>query len=294
MTEQSWTLASSRTTTGLKSARMTAPYQTDAPASMVTSPTMVALGAMNALGVDVRRLAFEGVDRHRRSLKHCDADSFHRPIRRNMSPTTGQTTGPAGAPGAPRELADTVRGTWRRMRRATERPRRPGAPSGRPPRRLRQCRDPPGAPPGRRGLLRREGAGPDDAAEVSVAAGLTTGTLYHHYRTKEALYVASYVWAIDEMYAEFTRAIVGKTTLEDRLVATLAATRRLGRERPALLNIVLRAWVEHGEAGGEPCPTPRPWGSSCARSSTMPPATARSSGPIADGSSTSTAPSGGG
>lgn len=92
--------------------------------------------------------------------------------------------------------------------------------------------------------------------EVSVAAGLTTGTLYHHFRTKEALYVASYEWAIDEMYAEFTRAIVGKTTLEDRLVATLAATRRLGRERPALLNIVLRAWVEHGEAGGEPLPDP--------------------------------------
>ena len=92
--------------------------------------------------------------------------------------------------------------------------------------------------------------------EVSVAAGLTTGTLYHHYRTKEALYIASYVWAVDEMYAELTRAIVGKTRLEDRLVATLAATRRLGRERPALLNIVLRAWVEHGEAGGEPLPDP--------------------------------------
>jgi hypothetical protein len=29
---------------------MTAPYQTDAPASIVTSPTIVAFGAMNASG----------------------------------------------------------------------------------------------------------------------------------------------------------------------------------------------------------------------------------------------------
>jgi AcrR family transcriptional regulator len=92
--------------------------------------------------------------------------------------------------------------------------------------------------------------------EVAIAAGLTTGTLYHHYRTKEALYVASYVWAVEEMYAEFEQAIVGFTTLEDRLVATVECTRRLAQERSALLNIVLRAWVEHGETGGQPLPDP--------------------------------------
>ena len=46
----SWMLAPARTTIGAKSPRSTAPYQTEAPASTVTSPTMVAVGAMNASG----------------------------------------------------------------------------------------------------------------------------------------------------------------------------------------------------------------------------------------------------
>jgi hypothetical protein len=49
-TEQSCTLAPRRTTIGWKSPRTTALYQTDARSSIVTSPTMTAVGAMNADG----------------------------------------------------------------------------------------------------------------------------------------------------------------------------------------------------------------------------------------------------
>jgi AcrR family transcriptional regulator len=35
--------------------------------------------------------------------------------------------------------------------------------------------------------------------QVADAAGMTTGTLYHHYATKEALFVAAFTWAVDQL-----------------------------------------------------------------------------------------------
>ena len=52
-TEPSWMLAPARMMIGEKSARSTAPYQTEAPASTCTSPTSVAVGAMNASSATV-------------------------------------------------------------------------------------------------------------------------------------------------------------------------------------------------------------------------------------------------
>src|SRR5690349_11806466 len=52
-TQPSWTFAPARTTIGPKSARSTALYQIDASASTRTSPTRVAVGAMNAVGCTV-------------------------------------------------------------------------------------------------------------------------------------------------------------------------------------------------------------------------------------------------
>ncbi len=50
ITAQSWMFAPRRMTMGEKSARTTALYQTEAFSSTVTSPTIVAVGAMNAEG----------------------------------------------------------------------------------------------------------------------------------------------------------------------------------------------------------------------------------------------------
>ena len=60
--------------------------------------------------------------------------------------------------------------------------------------------------------------------QVADAAGLTTGTLYHHYATKEALYIAAFLWAVDQLYAEYDDAIEGVDTLRERLLATLERT----------------------------------------------------------------------
>ena len=50
-TDPSWMLAPRRTMIGPKSARSTAPYQTEASSSTVTSPTRVAVGAIQAVGL---------------------------------------------------------------------------------------------------------------------------------------------------------------------------------------------------------------------------------------------------
>src|SRR3954449_424097 len=65
-TAPSWMLAPARTTIGAKSARSTAPYQMDAPASTVTSPTTVAVGAIHASACTWGRLPSKeksGIDR---------------------------------------------------------------------------------------------------------------------------------------------------------------------------------------------------------------------------------------
>ena len=49
-TEQSWTFAPARMTIGAVSPRTTALYQTEAFASIVTSPMITAVSATNALG----------------------------------------------------------------------------------------------------------------------------------------------------------------------------------------------------------------------------------------------------
>lgn len=91
--------------------------------------------------------------------------------------------------------------------------------------------------------------------DVSTAAGLTPGTLYHHYSTKEALYVAAYAWTVEEIYAELEHAIRHEPTVRGRMTTVLRHQIVLAKERPELMNFVLRAWVEHDDSSG-PLPIP--------------------------------------
>jgi AcrR family transcriptional regulator len=92
--------------------------------------------------------------------------------------------------------------------------------------------------------------------DISHAAGLTSGTLYFHFATKEALYIAAYAMAVDEMYAEYEQAIVGVPGVIDRLEAVLDRSSQLMEARPALQLMVLRAWVEHIDHQSLPLPIP--------------------------------------
>ena len=90
--------------------------------------------------------------------------------------------------------------------------------------------------------------------EISDAAGLTSGTLYFHFATKEALYIAAYEMAVDQMYVELEVAIEGLDGLIERLEAVLDRAGELMIERPEIQGMVLRAWVEHIDLESLPLP----------------------------------------
>lgn len=92
--------------------------------------------------------------------------------------------------------------------------------------------------------------------EVGVDAGVTNGTVYHHYPTKESLYNAAYVSAVDELYARFTLAVEGEGDLLNKIDRILEAIQAIHEDAPYLLNFVLRAWVEQAEDGVATFPIP--------------------------------------
>lgn len=92
--------------------------------------------------------------------------------------------------------------------------------------------------------------------EISNVAGLTSGTLYFHFATKEALYIAAYEMAVEEMYIQFEASIEGIPGLIDRLEAVLDRASEMMIERPEIQGMVLRAWVEHIDRESLPLPIP--------------------------------------
>ena len=93
--------------------------------------------------------------------------------------------------------------------------------------------------------------------DVATAADLTTGTLYHHYATKAALYMEAYTWSVEEVYDEYVEAVKDVDTLRDRLVALVDRALDLAHRRTELMNFILRAWVEHDDDENAPLPIPR-------------------------------------
>ncbi|MFT3855300.1 MAG: TetR/AcrR family transcriptional regulator [Ilumatobacteraceae bacterium] len=101
----------------------------------------------------------------------------------------------------------------------------------------------------------RDGVARTTLRDVANEAGLTTGTLYHHYATKSALYTAAYTWAVEETYREYNQAIEGVTGAREQIAAVLNRSLLLARERTDLMDLVIRAWVEHDD-DTEPLPIP--------------------------------------
>ena len=92
--------------------------------------------------------------------------------------------------------------------------------------------------------------------DVSDAAGLTSGTLYFHFPTKEALYIATYTDAVVAIYDEFEDAIRGVDGVVERIEALLDRIAHLLAERRDLPILMLRAWVEHLAPDAIPLPIP--------------------------------------
>ncbi|MGD9701558.1 MAG: TetR/AcrR family transcriptional regulator [Acidimicrobiia bacterium] len=92
--------------------------------------------------------------------------------------------------------------------------------------------------------------------DIALRAGLTTGTLYHHFATKEALYTEAYQCSVEKVYQELEESIAGKESLADRLAAAIDTQARLTTDGTPFSHFILRAWVEHGEEGAIPLPIP--------------------------------------
>ena len=97
----------------------------------------------------------------------------------------------------------------------------------------------------------REGLARTTLREVAEGAGLTQGTLYHHFSAKSELYMTAYVFAVEELYAHFREAVADEESLRGRLSALLDCMLRLQTESPYLLVFILRAWVEHESESAE-------------------------------------------
>jgi AcrR family transcriptional regulator len=76
--------------------------------------------------------------------------------------------------------------------------------------------------------------------DIAEAAGVTKGALYHHFASKEALYVAMMHAAFQEKQALFETAVKSQGTCRERLRRFTLSFFQLPREKRDLLKLVRR------------------------------------------------------
>ena len=74
---------------------------------------------------------------------------------------------------------------------------------------------------------------------IAEAAGITTGAIYHYFSSKAEMYAAVYVETLDDVYAEFERAVEAAATLLGQFSALLDAAVRLNDQDPFLAGFVI-------------------------------------------------------
>lgn len=80
--------------------------------------------------------------------------------------------------------------------------------------------------------------------EIAQAAGVTTGAVYHHFGSKEALYLAVYIDAHDWVYERFRVSIAGRPTFLDKFDAVLDEAALINRRDPSLAAFIGSARVD--------------------------------------------------
>jgi AcrR family transcriptional regulator len=76
--------------------------------------------------------------------------------------------------------------------------------------------------------------------EIAQTAGVTKGALYHHFPSKEALYLAMMHADLLEKKALFQRAVEGEGTCRERLRNLVETFLRLPRQKRELIKLVRR------------------------------------------------------
>jgi AcrR family transcriptional regulator len=87
---------------------------------------------------------------------------------------------------------------------------------------------------------------------IAERAGVSPSTVYHHFSTKQGLYVQSYRHAIDLAYEEYAIAVSSHESLIDELHAMLQCSLKLMRARPAISALAVRARIDLTDPGLRP------------------------------------------
>jgi AcrR family transcriptional regulator len=80
--------------------------------------------------------------------------------------------------------------------------------------------------------------------EIAAASGVTTGAVYHHFGSKDALYLAVYTDAHDQVYNRFADSVAGRTTFLDMIDAVLDEAAKVNRRDPSLAAFIGSARVD--------------------------------------------------
>lgn len=83
--------------------------------------------------------------------------------------------------------------------------------------------------------------------DIAAAFGVLPGSLYHHFQSKESLFVAVYARGVDHLLAELERAAAAHTRPWDRLQAACEAHLQALLERRSYAAAVIADWP--GEPG---------------------------------------------
>lgn len=103
----------------------------------------------------------------------------------------------------------------------------------------------------------RQGLAHTTLREVAETAGLSAGTLYHYFGSKNALYQQAYLWAVHDQLGAAREACAGLTTVRDKVVAILDSAHARSVSAPDVGLFLLRAWVERNAEDQEPLPVPQ-------------------------------------
>jgi AcrR family transcriptional regulator len=79
---------------------------------------------------------------------------------------------------------------------------------------------------------------------IAMASGVTTGAVYHHFGSKEALYLAVYTDAHDQVYDRFLASVDGRATFLDMFDAVLDEAAKVNRRDPSLAAFIGSARVD--------------------------------------------------
>ncbi|MFV0532853.1 MAG: TetR/AcrR family transcriptional regulator [Cumulibacter sp.] len=100
----------------------------------------------------------------------------------------------------------------------------------------------------------RQGLASTTLRQVAETAGVSSGTLYHYFSSKTALYHEAYLAATDDQLSDFKATCAELQTIRECTAALLDCAYRRSVTKPDVGVFILRAWVERNAEQQEPMP----------------------------------------